>query len=160
MTKQSPDKPSVPSVDDLRRQVEGTREELGQTVAALAAKADIKSRVTQKKAQVTSHMQDRAAHARRQLTGSANILGDRLRDEAPKRPGKGSIEREGVHASTVTRSLLSARSPSSRSSSSNAAGDTDESVQDRLQAGRSPHGGRDGRCGRCTVQASVEAHRS
>ncbi|WP_327686159.1 DUF3618 domain-containing protein [Streptomyces sp. NBC_00467] len=84
MTKQSPDKPSVPSVDDLRRQVEGTREELGQTVAALAAKADIKSRVTQKKAQVTSHMQDRAAHARRQLTGSANILGDRLRDEAPQ----------------------------------------------------------------------------
>ncbi|MFE6129122.1 DUF3618 domain-containing protein [Streptomyces sp. NPDC056437] len=84
MTKPSPDKPSVASVDDLRRQVEGTREELGQTVAALAAKADIKSRVAQKKTQVTSHMQDRAAQARRQLTGSAHVLGDRLHDEAPQ----------------------------------------------------------------------------
>ncbi|WP_423247579.1 DUF3618 domain-containing protein [Streptomyces achmelvichensis] len=74
MTKQPREKGSSPSVDDLRRKVEGTREELGQTVAALAAKADIQSRATQKMAQVTSSMQDRAAQTRRQLTGSVHAL--------------------------------------------------------------------------------------
>lgn len=105
MTKQSPDKGSTPSVDDLRRQVEGTREELGQTVAALAAKADIKSRATQKKAQVTSNMQARAAQARRQLTGSAHAVGDRLHDEAPQAVWQ-RVYRTGGHSRLDRDALL------------------------------------------------------
>ena len=34
--------------DDIRRQIESTREELGDTVAALAAKADVKAQAKQK----------------------------------------------------------------------------------------------------------------
>lgn len=54
---------SSPTPDELRAQVEKTREELGRTVEALAAKADVKRKAQQKAAQVKGVVQDKAAHA-------------------------------------------------------------------------------------------------
>ncbi|MFF0216026.1 DUF3618 domain-containing protein [Streptomyces vinaceus] len=53
--------PGDRSPDELRDQVERTRDELGKTVEALAAKADIKAQAKQKAA----HVKDRAAAAAR-----------------------------------------------------------------------------------------------
>lgn len=47
----SPSGGETPSPDELRVQVEGTRERLGQTVEALAAKADAKAIAQEKAAQ-------------------------------------------------------------------------------------------------------------
>ncbi|OEJ23762.1 hypothetical protein AR457_03880 [Streptomyces agglomeratus] len=49
--------------DELRAQVEKTRQELGRTVEALAAKADVKAQAQQKAAKVKGMMHDKAAHA-------------------------------------------------------------------------------------------------
>ncbi|MBT2489591.1 DUF3618 domain-containing protein [Streptomyces sp. ISL-96] len=88
---------SSPNPDELRAQVEKTREELGRTVEALAAKADVKAQAQQKAAKVKSVVQDKAAHAlhtvhdktpgpvrdkaasaNEQLTDTALILGRKL----------------------------------------------------------------------------------
>ncbi|MER6677212.1 DUF3618 domain-containing protein [Streptomyces sp. NPDC000983] len=63
-----------PTPEELRKQVESSREDLGDTVEALAAKADVKNRTKEKTAalkqqvaeratQVTTQLQDKAAHA-------------------------------------------------------------------------------------------------
>ncbi|WP_028812669.1 DUF3618 domain-containing protein [Streptomyces flavidovirens] len=54
---------SSPTPDELRAQVARTREELGRTVEALAAKADVKAQAQQKAARVKGMVQDKAAHA-------------------------------------------------------------------------------------------------
>jgi hypothetical protein len=49
--------------DELRAQVEATRHELGHTVQALAAKADVRGRAQAKAGQVREQMRERAARA-------------------------------------------------------------------------------------------------
>ncbi|MEU6843422.1 DUF3618 domain-containing protein [Streptomyces sp. NPDC046716] len=56
-------KPSASEPEELREQVERTRAELGDTVEALAAKADVKARA-----------KDRAAQVKEQATATADAL--------------------------------------------------------------------------------------
>ena len=49
---QSPEPPKGASSDEIERDIERTREELGRTVDALAAKADVKTRVQQRTAEI------------------------------------------------------------------------------------------------------------
>jgi hypothetical protein len=55
-------------VDELHADIEATREQLGETIAALADKADVKGRAEQKVAETTAAVKDRgealAANAR------------------------------------------------------------------------------------------------
>lgn len=102
MTDKSQNNDSVPTADELREQVEGTRLELGQTVEALTAKADIKAQA-QHAAKVKTQVQDKAAHAlhvahdrtpesvrekaahaKQQLTEKAESLGAKIQDTTPE----------------------------------------------------------------------------
>ncbi|MFG2989115.1 DUF3618 domain-containing protein [Streptomyces sp. NPDC048257] len=52
-----------PTPGELREQIEHTRDELGRTVEALAAKADIKAQAADKVALVTGQVRGRIEHA-------------------------------------------------------------------------------------------------
>lgn len=62
MTKAT-DKPGSARSEDLREKAEQTREELGGTVAQLAAKADVKKRAQDKLDEVRDEVKETAAHA-------------------------------------------------------------------------------------------------
>ena len=51
------------NVDALRAEIQQTRAELGETVQALAAKADVKARVKESAAQTAAQVKESAGHA-------------------------------------------------------------------------------------------------
>jgi hypothetical protein len=59
------------SEGELRQDIERTRQQLGETAEALAAKADVKARARQKVNQVKAQATSRAAQARQQATARA-----------------------------------------------------------------------------------------
>ncbi|MET9509701.1 DUF3618 domain-containing protein [Streptomyces flavidovirens] len=114
---------SSPTPEELRAQVARTREELGRTVEALAAKADVKAQAQQKAAKVKGMVQDKAAHALHaahdktpepvrekvasagdQLTETAHGLG-RKRHNKDAASGMGEVRPRGGGAHT-NRNLL------------------------------------------------------
>ena len=58
----------------LEQEIERTREQLGETVAALAAKADVKAQVRAKASQVARPLRSRTAQARQQAAVAAERL--------------------------------------------------------------------------------------
>ena len=74
-----PDKP-----DALVEEINRTREELGNTVEALAAKVDVKARAQQKAAEVSGQLKSKLQDATQGLSGKAGQLGAR---SATGRPG-------------------------------------------------------------------------
>jgi Protein of unknown function (DUF3618) len=52
----------------LEAEIERTRERLGETVEALAAKADVRARAQQKATELTGRLQNKANQAKRQIT--------------------------------------------------------------------------------------------
>jgi phage shock protein A len=54
---------SVADPEELQREIEHTREELGDTVAALAHKLDVKTQIQQRAAEARQRAQDRASQA-------------------------------------------------------------------------------------------------
>ncbi|MER5312603.1 DUF3618 domain-containing protein [Streptomyces sp. NPDC002773] len=56
-------KDAAPTPEELREQVEHARDELGQTVEALAAKADVKAQAKEKATLVGDQLREKAAHA-------------------------------------------------------------------------------------------------
>lgn len=75
--------PGTYSADELRTQIRHTRDELGETVEALAAKADVKSRAKETAAGLKEQVSLRATHAKEQVTSTAAAMGDTIRDKAP-----------------------------------------------------------------------------
>ena len=70
------------SEDDLRQEIEHTRERLGETVDELAAKADIKARTQAKAAEATAQARDRAAEVTAQARDRAAKATAQARDRA------------------------------------------------------------------------------
>jgi len=74
------------SADDLRQEIELTRQRLGETVDELAAKADVKARARDKAVQVKAQAQDQmartTARAREQV---AEVSGRVSQNEVVKR---------------------------------------------------------------------------
>jgi Protein of unknown function (DUF3618) len=70
------------SEDDLRQEIESTRQRLGETVDELAAKADVKARAQAKAAETTAQARDRAveatAQARDRVTETTAQARDRV----------------------------------------------------------------------------------
>ncbi|MHB9756038.1 DUF3618 domain-containing protein [Streptomyces sp. BYX5S] len=62
MSEQSPDKGNAADPQDLRRQIDHTREELGRTVEQLAAKADVKANAQRRAAELKEQARERATH--------------------------------------------------------------------------------------------------
>jgi CHASE3 domain sensor protein len=59
---------------ELREEIERTREQLGETVQVLAAKADVKARAQDKAGQVTERLKDKAGQARQQVAATAGQI--------------------------------------------------------------------------------------
>jgi hypothetical protein len=71
-----PDDPQV-----LRHHIERTREQLRGTVEALAAKADVKTRVQDKASQLTGRLKTKTAQARQQAVAQAGQVQHQLADK-------------------------------------------------------------------------------
>ncbi|MFI5828206.1 DUF3618 domain-containing protein [Streptomyces sp. NPDC051578] len=66
----------TPTPEELRDQIEHTRDELGQTIEALAAKADVK-------AQVKEQAAEKAAVVREQVRAKAGRAAQLVKDKTP-----------------------------------------------------------------------------
>ena len=64
------------SAPDIQREIEQTRERLGQTVEELAAKADVKTRAQAKVADVKARARIRAAEASERVTRNQAVRRD------------------------------------------------------------------------------------
>jgi ElaB/YqjD/DUF883 family membrane-anchored ribosome-binding protein len=71
-----------PEVDALRADIEQTRAELGETVQALAAKADVKARAKEQVEQTKQRVKAQAAEAGERVRGAALTASDRVRQAA------------------------------------------------------------------------------
>ena len=65
---------------ELEQEIEKTREQLGETVEALAAKVDVKARAREKLSQLTGRLKSKAIEARGKATEATRQL--RLQDKA------------------------------------------------------------------------------
>jgi hypothetical protein len=64
----------TPEEEALAEEIERTREHLGETVEALAAKADVKARAEHRAAEVKASLRDKAHVAKDKVTGQAGEL--------------------------------------------------------------------------------------
>lgn len=69
-------------LDALRQEIEQTRADLGETVQALAAKADVKARVRDSAGQAKARVLATAAQAKEKVTSSASQTAVAVRDSA------------------------------------------------------------------------------
>jgi vacuolar-type H+-ATPase subunit I/STV1 len=69
--------PPKPSVDELRAEIKQTRSELGETVQALAAKADVKARA-----------KDQVEQTKQRVKAQASGAADKVRDAAAAATGR------------------------------------------------------------------------
>ena len=76
--------PEVPpdNPEALVEEINRTREELGNTVEALAAKVDVKARAQQKATEVSGQLKDRVRDVTQGLSGKAGTLKDEVTDRA------------------------------------------------------------------------------
>ena len=65
-----------PSAPDIQREIDQTRERLGQTVEQLAAKADVKTRAQAKVAEVKTRARVKAAEAAEQVKRNQAVRRD------------------------------------------------------------------------------------
>ena len=90
------------SEDDLRQEIEHTRQRLGETVDELAAKADIKARAQAKAAEATAQARDRAAKATAQARDRALEVSGRVsRSETVRRRWPVAVAAAVLIAGTV-----------------------------------------------------------
>ncbi|WP_405785818.1 DUF3618 domain-containing protein [Streptomyces sp. NBC_01367] len=75
--------PASPGSAELRDQVERTRDELGQTVEALAAKADIKAQAKEKTAAVKGQAAEKAALVSDQIREKTGHAARLVKDMTP-----------------------------------------------------------------------------
>ena len=68
--------PTPPSAPEIQREIEQTRERLGQTVEQLAAKADVKTRAQAKVAEVKTRARVKAADASEQVRRNQAVRRD------------------------------------------------------------------------------------
>jgi len=73
---------SAPEVEVLRDEIRQTRAELGETVQALAAKADVKARAKESVEQTKQRVRQSAVEATEKLRGQATQATGKLRGQA------------------------------------------------------------------------------
>jgi ElaB/YqjD/DUF883 family membrane-anchored ribosome-binding protein len=87
----------APDVEAIRAEIRRTRVELGETVQALAAKADVKARVKESAAHTAAQVRDTADQAVRRARGSLAGAGRSVRE----RPVPWLAAAAGVTAAVV-----------------------------------------------------------
>ena len=74
--------PALPDdPQQLAEEIERTREQLGETVEALAAKADVKARAQDKASQLTGRLEGKAGKAKQQAAAQAGRIQRQLADK-------------------------------------------------------------------------------
>jgi methyl-accepting chemotaxis protein len=68
-------------VAQLQQEIEQTREQLGETVGQLAAKADVKSMAASKASEVSERMKSKAEQVRQQAASTADTVRGQLADK-------------------------------------------------------------------------------
>ncbi|AZQ39304.1 DUF3618 domain-containing protein [Streptomyces cyaneochromogenes] len=111
MTQDKPpagDEPA-PSSQDLREQVEATREELGRTVEVLAAKTDVKARAHEKATEVKQQLAEKThlvtSRLRGKATHAAHLVQDRAAEpvRAKATAATGQVRDKAVHIGELAR---------------------------------------------------------
>jgi Protein of unknown function (DUF3618) len=82
MSEKNGDAPAKPDVEALRAEIKQTRADLGETVQALAAKADVKARAKEQVEQTKQRVRAQAAEATGKVRDAALHAGDRVRAAA------------------------------------------------------------------------------
>jgi hypothetical protein len=123
-----PDKP-----DALVEEINRTREELGNTVEALAAKVDVKARAQQKAAEVSGQLKSKLQDATQGLSGKAG----QLRGEAGGRAPGATAQSAATQASATVQSAASRAAATAQSAATQAGATawaaTPEPVQQRAR---------------------------
>lgn len=94
--------------DALREEIRRTRAELGETVEALAAKADVKARLKDSADQAKERLREQAAQARERMRGQAAQTGDRMREQAGSLRSSAYDLRENARREPLPWGLLAA----------------------------------------------------
>lgn len=109
INRSAPDSPAVArtgwpdDVEELREEIELTREQLGETVERLAAKTDVKARAQGKAAELTCRVRGKASRARTQAAASAGKARDQLASTT------GATGQKVVSLGTAAKEQLSGR---------------------------------------------------
>jgi ElaB/YqjD/DUF883 family membrane-anchored ribosome-binding protein len=82
--------------DEIRRDIEQTREELADTAAALAEKADVKARAHEKVEETKTRLQEKVDEARAKVTGTAVSAKDKATDATPDSVAQGAQQAAGA----------------------------------------------------------------
>ena len=72
------------SPEEIRSDIESTREELGDTVEALAAKTDIKEQAHKQADAVKAQAQEKVGEAKRKLSGAKDDMVRKARETSPQ----------------------------------------------------------------------------
>ena len=84
-----------PDIAALRAEIKQTRAELGETVQALAAKADVKARAKESVEQTKARVRAQAAEVTGAVRGAAQAATGRVRGAAAQAPGPSSAQNDG-----------------------------------------------------------------
>jgi len=84
MSEKNGDAPVKPDVEALRAEIKQTRADLGETVQALAAKADVKARAKDQVEQTKQRVKAQAVEATHRVREAAVHAGERVREAAEK----------------------------------------------------------------------------
>jgi CHASE3 domain sensor protein len=86
---------------ELKQEIERTREQLGETVEALAAKADVKAQARAKAGHVTGRLKSRGAQARQQAAVAAQRLSKVTPDSVQRAAAKAAVADRGRRVQLV-----------------------------------------------------------
>jgi ElaB/YqjD/DUF883 family membrane-anchored ribosome-binding protein len=94
--------------DEIRKDIEHTREELADTAAALAEKADVKARAHEKVDETKARISGKVEDAKARVTGTAEAAKDKASDATPASVASGAQQAAGSAASTARENPLPA----------------------------------------------------
>ena len=86
-TPPSPEPGPDAGIDDIQADIEHTRKELGETIEALSAKADVKGRVQQKAADTKDRITEKAAETKDVVVEKAHAAQSAARDAVTDNTG-------------------------------------------------------------------------
>jgi ElaB/YqjD/DUF883 family membrane-anchored ribosome-binding protein len=89
------------SPDEIRRDIEHTREELADTAAALAERADVKARAHEKVEETKARITGKVDDAKSKVTGTAGAAKEKAADATPASVASGAQQAAGSAASTA-----------------------------------------------------------
>lgn len=101
----------TPDVDELRNEIRQTRAELGETVQALAAKADVKARAKETAEQTKQRLLESAQQAKEKVRGQASHAAQTALQATDKVRGQASQAAQSALSSAQDAGVSARRNP-------------------------------------------------